>query len=132
MQTNYLKFRECGMNAAHAYRSAKTLTAWQESEASGRVRITAEQEQESYFSVYGEPDNAREREQITETLERWGCVYVLAEYLSPSGEWEHGDAIGMCVYENPLSPFENWYVPDLMSETLDRLETAWTEAATVV
>ena len=36
-------------------------------------------------------------------------------------KWEVVDSIGMCVYANPLDPFENCYVPDLMASALKHI-----------
>jgi hypothetical protein len=131
----YAKFRKdsptlwTGRNAELALSQAKTLSVFRTLEDQGLVRITAEPEEESYFDVYGKPDNERERQSIVEALERDGCWYVQTEYFSPeSEEWEHADSIGMCVYDDPTSPFENCYVIDLMREAIDKLTAETAEA----
>lgn len=134
----FQKFLESGAycsppgRAACALQNTKTLQAFRQAESDGRVRIRYEGEQESYFDVYGEPDTEKERKAILAELERHGCWFVVTEFLAPYGEWEHADSIGMCVYSNPTDPFENCYVPDLMSSALEKLENAWEEAAAAV
>jgi hypothetical protein len=137
VREKYVRLRKNGALAAHALHMAKTWQRWEGMEDAGLVRLTAEPEQGRYFDVYGEPDGytnqygrevsaEEERKELCELLERWGCWHVRAEYRTDpdSEEWEPGDSVGMCVYENPLSPLENWYVPDLMNETLEQLENA--------
>lgn len=127
----YLRFRECGMSAIHALSAAKTLLKWEAMEFDDRVRLRAEHEQENYFSVYGEPDgyeNAQghqvsaeqERKELCESFERDGLWCIVAEYFDGE-EWQMADSIGMCAgYKNPLDPFQNWYVPDLMQSAIDK------------
>ncbi len=108
--------------AACALNSARTLAQWREAEAAGRVRLRAEPEEGNYFDVYGEPDTEQQRKAIEQSIERDGCWFVIAEYLCRyCGQWKHADSIGMCIYANPLDPFENDYVVDLMATTLDAL-----------
>lgn len=125
---SYFRFKDTGGyctppgRAACALNKARTLKQWRTAEAAGRVRLRAEPEQENYFDVYGEPDTEQERKAITEQIERDGCWLVVAEYLCRyCGQWKHGDSIGMCIYANPLDPFQNDYVTDLMAATLDKL-----------
>ena len=128
IQTLYKRFRQhspfmlVGRNAELALESAKTLAVFRALEDQGLVRIEAHPEEESYFDVFGEPDSERERKDLESTLERLGCWYVVSEFLSPESEqWEHADSIGMCVYNDPTSPFENCYVIQLMREAIDKL-----------
>lgn len=112
-----------GRQAELALRDARILARWRELEAQGKVRLTVEPEQESYFDVYGEPDSERERKALEGTLENLGCYWVASEYLSActcgeTEEWEQADSIGMCVYEDPTDPFENCYVIDLMDAAI--------------
>ena len=125
---DYLRFKETSGysippgRAACALNSAKTLAHWRIQEKSGRVRLRAEHEQENYFDVYGEPDTESERKAIVEQIERLGCWFIIAEYrCSHCGEWKHAASVGMCIYDNPLDPFQNDYVIGLMAETLDAL-----------
>lgn len=122
----YRKFREhspfmlVGHNARLALQSAKTLVAFQEAESAGLVRLVADPEQESYFDVYGEPDDKKQREAIEQSIEDNGCVYVQSEFYDGE-DWVHVDGVGMCIYNNPLSSFENCYVIDLMRAALDHV-----------
>lgn len=114
--------------AVCAFESARTLQAWRVAESQGLVRLVAEPEQDNYFDVYGEPDSERERAQILDSIERCGLWFVKAEYFD-GNQWEHADSIGMCIYSDPCSPFENCYVPDLMRSALDHLDRTRGETA---
>lgn len=112
-----------GMNAVQAWQEAQTRIAFDDAEKAGLVRIEAHPEEESYWDVYGEPDSPKEKKQIEEALESMGCWYVVTEWRpSPDAEWEHADSVGMCVNQNPTSPDENCYVPQMMRAALDALE----------
>jgi hypothetical protein len=114
--------------AACAIKSARTLIAWQQAKADGRVRINAEEEQESFSDVFGEEIYEREKAFI----ELHGCHYVYTEYLAPDGRWHHADSIGMVVCRRPDCPFENCYAIGLMSSALDQLNEAWTLAGEAI
>jgi hypothetical protein len=125
----YAKARKAGYPAAQALRAAKIVNDWQSLESDGKVRMEINPEEDSYFDVYGEPD-AYEGEngkrvsaeqakvELVDLLDRWGCYYVVTEYLDANGEWQHADFIGMCVYLDPADWRENWYIPDLMAEAI--------------
>ena len=113
-----------GRNAEMALRDARTIFAFEQMEADDLVRLTTEDEQESYFGVYGKPDSEKERKSIIDLIDRWGCVCCIAEYKDEDGEWQQADSIGMCIYENPLSPYENCYVTGLMRAAIDAVN-AW-------
>ncbi len=81
----------------------------------------------SYFDVFGKPDDEREYKQMCETLDRLGCYCVITEYFDgcpvcERGSWEMADSLGMCVYENPLSPYENCYVIQMMQEAIKKID----------
>lgn len=100
-------------------------------ESDDQVRLRALPETESYFDVYGEPDDARERQDIIEQIERTGCWFVVSEFYA-DGAWHHADSVGMCAgYENPLDPAENWYIEDLMRAAIRALEMQSTEGALI-
>ena len=110
--------------AACALRSAKTLAEWREAERAGLVRLVAEPEREDYFAVFGREDNEKYQKAMEQTLERDGCWHVFSQvnHGSESGDkWVFADGVGMCVYRNPLDPFENDYVIDLMRSALDKV-----------
>lgn len=138
LRKDWLKFMDtngyCTLpgRAACALASTRTLEEWREAEAAGLVRLRAEEEQESYMDCYGEPEaytdiNGRRvsaekaREELCELLDSKGCWWVCSEVWT-GDEWEHADSIGMCAgYDDPLSPFENCYVPGLMRAALDQI-----------
>jgi hypothetical protein len=116
-----------GRQAEMALRDARTLREWRELESEGKVRMVMEPEEENYFDVYGEPDTEKERKSIVETLDRLGCYWVAAEYLTACDNdehevWEQADSIGMCVYEDATDPFENCYVIQLMQSAIDAVK----------
>ena len=119
-------FMLVGRDAECSLSSARTVLAFRELEAQGVARIRCEHEQENYFSVYGEPDTEKERQSIIDAIDRMGCVVVIVEVWRGCaecgrGEWEHVDSIGMCIYDNPLSPYENCYVIGMMESAIKAL-----------
>jgi len=128
--TTYRKFRSnppfirVGHSAEDALDAARTVVKFSELKDAGMVRIMAEPEDESYFSVYGEPDSPKERERIVDALEREGLWYVHADVNRSceqcgDEQWDNVDAIGMCVYDRPTDPFVNPYVVALMRAAID-------------
>jgi len=88
----------------------------------GFVRLRAEEEEESYFSGYGEPETPEEREELVRTLELYGCWRVITEVFI-DGAWHHCDCVGFCAgYRNVLDPCENPYVVDLMRSAVEMVE----------
>jgi hypothetical protein len=118
-----------GRDAEMALRAARIITRFEDLKRAGLVRISAEPQDESYFDVYGEPDTEKERKAIEESIERDGLWHVFTEYQDESGEWQTADSIGMCIYRDPCSPFENCYVVDLMDEAVTKAENAQREPA---
>lgn len=115
----YGKFRtKGGMDAKAALRAAKILERWQAAECGehdepeiGSVRLVCEPEDEPY-------DAGDCRDAYTNIYGR----RVSAEYFDGE-DWQSADSIGGCAgYEDVLSPFENWYVVDLMDSALDAVE----------
>lgn len=139
----YAKFRKAGESASRALYAAKILNKWNDLESDGLVRIRAEAEQESYVDVYGKTEaytdmNGRrvtEEEALKELyaiLERDGCWVVFTEYMDGE-EWERADSVGMCTgYSDPTSPFQNCYVPDLMSAAIEAIENLDTMPAVMI
>jgi alpha-amylase/alpha-mannosidase (GH57 family) len=107
-----------------------TIETFRALESDGLVRLRAFPETESYFDVYGEPDDAQKRQEIIDTINLYGCWSVVSEFYA-EGQWHHADSIGMCVYARPLDPTENWYVEDLMRAAIDALEMQSTEGALI-
>lgn len=138
LQKDWRKFLDTGGycnppgRAQCALDHARTLQEWRDAESAGLVRLRQEEEQESYLDSYGEPEaytdmNGRRvsaekaREELCELLDRKGCWWIVSEVFNGE-EWEQADSIGMCAgYDDPCSPFENSYVPDLMRAALDRI-----------
>ena len=107
-----------------------TIETFRALESDGLVRLRAFPETESYFDVYGEPDDAQERQEIIDQIDRDGCWLVESEFYA-DGQWHHADSVGMCVYNRPLDPAENCYVEDLMRAAIDALEMQSTEGALI-
>ena len=123
----YKRLREQGYPASIALSKAKAIAEFEDAAqfVPAIVRLRAEEEIESYFDVYGEPDSEADRKSIVEEIERNGCVCIIGEYLDPiSRKWTVAASIGFCIYHRPLDPIENIYVPDIMRETLDALRKA--------
>ena len=108
-----------------ALNSARTLAQWREAEEADCVRLKLIPEEENYFDVYGHPETQKEKDMIIASIERQGLWLVVAEVNTgdeqTGSKWEFADSIGMCCYDNPLSPFENCYVIDLMRAALDQI-----------
>jgi hypothetical protein len=128
----YRQARKLGYTAKDALRIAKIVERFQWLEYEDRVRLRYEDEDESYFDVYGEPDGYTDiygrrisaeqaKQQIIDSIERNGNYWITSEVYNPeTEEWEHADSIGMCSgYNNVLDPLENCYVPDLMAAAID-------------
>ncbi len=136
----YKQFRKCGMDAHRALDAARTYKQFQRLETEGLVRLRAEPEDDNYFDVYGEPDGYTDihgrrvsaeqaKQDIIDSIERDGCWYCVSEWFDGQ-EWQHADSIGMCSgYNNALSPFDNWYIPDLMQGAIDAVENNAVAAA---
>lgn len=117
--------KEAGMAANPRKRAAKKPAAetreqriareWAKAEEAGLVRLESEAEQESYFDVYGEPDDAEEREDIIRRAEWPGFWTVFSQFQTDSG-WETADSIGF-IEGNDVND-ENPYVLDLKESAL--------------
>lgn len=107
-----------------------TIETFRVLESDGLVRLRAYPEIESYFDVYGEPDSAQERQEIIDNIDQNGCWFVESEFFA-DGQWHHADSIGMCVYNRPLDPAENYYVESLMKSAINSLEMQSTEGALI-
>ena len=131
LREHFHRFLEAGAyctppgRAACALEHARTLVRFREMEEEGLVRLRQEEEQESYFDVYGTPDSKREEEGITSQIEREGCWIIISEYLDEATDtWQWADSIGMCIYPNPLDPFQNEYLPGLMRAACEQAARA--------
>lgn len=138
----YKQFRLAGYTPACAFRAARMMARFAKLESAGLVRLYAEPEQEDYFSVFGEPDGydgangkrvsaGQERKEIEDTLERLGNWVVVTEWRgSEDSEWSSADSVGMCTgYNDPCSPLDNCYVPDLCAEAVRQAQAHAEEQA---
>jgi hypothetical protein len=107
-----------------------TIETFRALESDGLVRLRAFPETDSWFDVYGEPDDANQRQEIIDQIDLHGCWLIESEFYA-DGAWHHADSVGMCVYSRPLDPAENWYVEDLMRAAVDALEMQSTEGALI-
>jgi hypothetical protein len=116
----YLRFRAAESPAAHAYAMARRIVEF-EALGESKVRLRAEPEEENYFDAFGKPDNAADEKAIRDSIRRFGNWCLVAEYFNRREKcWEICDSIGHCAgYENPLDPFQNYYVPDLMGNAVE-------------
>ena len=135
----YRKFRGRGCIVGHdaqsALQSARVVTSYLKLKEAGLVTLRASPECENYFDVYGEPEgyiNAQghhvspeqARKEMCDILDRLGCWYVSSAVNRGCrhcgrSDWETVDGVGMCAgYENPMSPYENPYVVDLMAAAI--------------
>ena len=118
LKTVYLYLRKLGWKAGDAFQCYKAKTLFSglenpdEDAEIGSVRIKWEQENESYFDVYGEPETEEERESIVHAIETYGCWVVCSQVRKISG-WETVDSVGMIVGE-PDTFDGNPYLLDLM------------------
>lgn len=113
----YRQFRKLGQQPSQAKYSALTVAAFRSREDED-VRLRLIDEEESYFDVYGKPDDEREYKRICDLIERLGNYCVTSEYKL-GDDWELANSVGHCCgYEDALSPFENWYVIDLMAAAM--------------
>ena len=127
LRRHFKRFLDCGAyctppgRAACAIDNARTLIEWEKAESAGLVRLVAEPERDSMADVFGDEIAKRE----AQSVERWGCWVVFSEVnagsQSTGDQWQMCDSIGMCVYQNPLDPFQNCYVIDLMASALKRI-----------
>ena len=131
----YRRFRAAGYSAQSALHAAKVYSAFSDRDD---VRIMADDEQENYFDVYGEPEGYvnlfvrnvtadQERDELVEQIERNGCYCVYSQARDPqSGKWRVVDSVGMCVgYRDACSPFDNEHVIDLMQAAIEFAESAF-------
>lgn len=111
-----------GQNAVQAYKSAQILYHFTELEHMGLARLTLHDEDTNYFDVYGEPDDPKIKKEIIHQIENYGLFYITAETRDSNtgteSDWYVQDSIGMCCYPDPLDPFQNPYINDLMHSCL--------------
>ena len=125
LENYYKKFRAAGMggivgeDAKNCLHAARILMQWEDGEDDEKVRLRICPEGENYFSVYGEENiSKKEDDNIRKQIDLWGCVSIISEYRDENDRWHIADSIGMCIYKNPASPFENCYIIDLMESAL--------------
>ena len=137
VRREYARLRDAGLggrvgfSASTALDAARTLVAFR-AEEDETVRLRVEDETDSYWTVYGEPEgytdgrNGRrvsaeeERKETDALMETYGCLYMVAEYLdAASDEWEHADSVGMLVgYTDVRDPAVCDHAAELMGAAL--------------
>jgi len=127
----YKKFRGVGYPALQALREAKVMHEFKILENQGLVSLSKEHETESYFDVYGKPETKNQEREIRDMVENWGLWYVQSNVLNAAGEMENVDGIGMILCREPLSPFENCYIPDLAKSAIDAYYETLANVATI-
>ncbi len=136
----YLKCRKAkpfmltGQDAKCSLATAKTILEFRQLESDGLVRMRSEEEQESYFVVFGDDSDGAERnghpidakqarKETEEMLERYGVWWTCSEWFD-GDEWQEADSCGMHAgYKDPLDPFENCYVVGEMQAAIDALKS---------
>jgi hypothetical protein len=138
----YKEARAAGYPARHALDVSRTVAEWRRAEDAGVVRLRLEPDYrpdmvdelvEGYQTRNGHDigeDAARKA--CAEDLDRLGVWGTVGEYAAPvcphcgaGGDWEQADSCwGHAGYRNPDDWRENWYVPDIMAETLDAARKA--------
>lgn len=135
----YVMFRMRGYDPATAKRNAVVLERFEWLSYQGKVRMYATPQEEDYIvATYGKsgPDgyigkNGKRvskkaaREELEEIISRLGVWWVTSQIWNEKTQsWEVVEGIGFCCgYDNPLSPFENCYVPDLMRTAIIEAES---------
>lgn len=127
----YAKFREMGYPASQSLRDAKIMHEFKRLENQGLVSISKSYEHESYFDVYGFPDTTAEILRINELVDDWGLWYVQSNFCNETGVMECADGIGMILCSEPLSPFDNCYIPDLAKSAIDSYYETFANVATI-
>ena len=99
-----------------------TPTPWiaEATNARGEIEIEADSTGRGY--VHGGQDTVIARIPMR-PLDRKDAEFIVRAVkfsrLHLGDEWQHADSIGMCCYRDPLDPFENCYVVDLMKSAID-------------
>ena len=101
-----------GHAARIALESAKTLGLWHAYEDADLVRLRAIPD--------GSPDLSWADERDMRYVEIHGVWVVLAEYRH-ADKWHVADSLGGCIYADPLDPFENCYIPEMMDAAIRQL-----------
>jgi hypothetical protein len=127
----YRKFRKSGMRAKEALSCARTVIQFNAAEMEGLVRLRTAPDSEPYeWGNMLDGLNDRERAHVKDRTLSDGVWGVIGEYRSPEAAdaddddaWEIGDSCwGFAGYRDVTDPYENWYVPDIMWETLRHVE----------
>ena len=134
----YRRFRAAGYRPVESMRDARTVCEFRsiendrdnlEPEDIGAVRIVSEYDQEPYdpgdmlepqrgYDGRWRTQDELEKE-LNRILETYG-VWIVSSQVWTGTDWETVDSIGGCAgYDDPCSPFENCYVPDLMRAAID-------------
>ena len=114
-----------GQDATGSLRIARTIVQFDALESAGLVRIECRPDDSPDLSYIDTWEHMSERE-LKERLWDQGIVGAIGQYrVDEHSGWQTADSIWGCAgYENPPSPFENCYVPDIMRQTIDALTHA--------
>lgn len=122
----YRQARRADYPVPYALHVARTLRQWKNAEYADLVRIELVPDETPYDPGDCEPTNEESRRRFWDSINQLGVYGVVGQYrLTPDGEWHSGDSVwGNAGYQNAGDWRENWYVPDIMAETLRELKSA--------
>lgn len=129
IKREYVRIRKAGLggivgeDALSSLRIARTIHTFNRLDED-YVRVVAVPDESPDLSHLDDlPEGKRKAE--VERLNRDGVWVVVSEFRTDTdSDWQQADCIGGCDYSNPTSPYENCYVPDLMSNAIDQLREA--------
>jgi hypothetical protein len=128
------RYRGQGHDAAAALRAARIRVRWDRYEAEGLVKLDLVPDDDPDLSFLDQTPYQATRQgraaakYIRELAERDGVWCQVASFRTdPGDEWRVGDSVGGLIgYDDTLYSL---YTPDLMDETLHRLEDALMDQA---
>lgn len=126
----YVRLRKAGMGARYALVTARVWDRFEDLEDAGLVRIVAQPDEDATIEdAAGERDphmSDRSWQEYLGMICDRGIYGVVGEYrVSGDSEWVTADSVWGCAgYRDVTDPAENWYVGDIMSETLRQYDAA--------
>jgi hypothetical protein len=128
VRSNYHRFRRAGWRADEAIRAARILERWDEAKGEGWVRIQVEPDDSGWHHDDICGCDRGDKCQVLRAAIDNGVYAVIGEYRddpdAPEDDrWMPGDSVcGFVGYDDPLDPYLNPYVLDIMATTLDALD----------